>query len=120
MVACGPSGVLMKFMGCMRRVCGKILEGVGGSFLFIPNLRWEMTSKLDYDMASGMGIRSLRNFFFLDLHSIVCVKDAFVADYLELSNNSHKWNVSFIKDAHEREVEVFASFFNLLYSFRLR
>jgi hypothetical protein len=43
-----------------------------------------------------------------------------VADYLELSSDSHQWNVSFIRDAHDWEVDVFASFFNLLYSFRLR
>jgi hypothetical protein len=30
-----------------------------------------------------------------------------------------KWNVSFIRDAHDWEMDVFASFFNL-YSFRLR
>jgi hypothetical protein len=48
------------------------------------------------------------------------VKDASVADYLELSNDSHKWNVSFIRDAHDWEVDVFALFFNFLYSFRLR
>jgi hypothetical protein len=32
----------------------------------------------------------------------------------------HQWNVSFSKAAHNWEVDVFASFLNLLYSFRLR
>jgi hypothetical protein len=40
-------GVLMRFIGRMQRGCGKILGGVKSS-LVIPNLRWEMTSRLDY------------------------------------------------------------------------
>jgi len=43
-----------------------------------------------------------------------------VADYLELSSDFHKWNVSFIRTAHNWEVDAFASFFNFLYSLRLR
>ena len=57
---------------------------------------------------------------FLDLYSIVCVKDVLETDSLELSNDSPKWNVSFIIVVHDWEVDAFASFFNLLYSFRLR
>jgi hypothetical protein len=32
------------------------------SFLFIPDLKWEMLPKLDYGMKSGMGIKTLRIF----------------------------------------------------------
>lgn len=35
---------------------------------------------------------------------------------MEVSSGSHPWNVSFIKVAHDWEVEAFAMFFNLLYS----
>jgi hypothetical protein len=43
-----------------------------------------------------------------------------VANHLQLSSDSHKWNVSFIRAAHDWEVDSFSSFFNLLYSIRLR
>lgn len=57
---------------------------------------------------------------FLNFYSIACVKDAFMAYYLELPSHFHQWNVSFIIDAHNWEVDVFTSFFKLLYSFKLR
>jgi hypothetical protein len=47
------------------------------------------------------------------------VKDASKADHLEVSSGSHPWNVSFIRVAYDWEVEVFAMFFNLLYSSKL-
>jgi hypothetical protein len=59
---------------------------------------------------SGMmwcGEKALKEAF-LDLYSIDCVKDASVAVHLE-------WNVSVIRVAHDWEVDVLASFFNLLY-----
>jgi len=40
---------------------------------------------------------------FSDLYSIACVKDAFVANYLELSSVFHQWNISFIKVALDRD-----------------
>jgi hypothetical protein len=40
----------------------KYQEGVGVSFLVIPDLRREMALKLDSSMTSGVGIRSLRIF----------------------------------------------------------
>jgi hypothetical protein len=54
------------------------------------------------------------------LFSIACVKDALVAVHLEFSSGSPQWNVSFIRAVHEWEVDVFASLFNLLYSYRVR
>jgi hypothetical protein len=39
---------------------------------------------------------------------------------LDLSNDSYKRNLSVIREAHDWEVDVFASFFNLLHSFRMR
>jgi hypothetical protein len=54
------------------------------------------------------------------LHSIACVKDASIVVYLELSSGSLKWNVSFSRATHNWKVDVLASFFNLLYSFRGR
>jgi hypothetical protein len=35
----GVGGVLMSLLGCMGWGYGRILRGVGGSFLILPNLR---------------------------------------------------------------------------------
>jgi hypothetical protein len=48
------------------------------------------------------------------------VKDASVAIHLKLSSCYVQWNVSFIRAAHNWDVDVFTSFFNLLYSYRVR
>jgi hypothetical protein len=42
-----------------------------------------------------------------------------VANHLKVSSDSHQWNISFIRAAYNWEVEVFTSFFNLLYSSRV-
>jgi hypothetical protein len=57
---------------------------------------------------------------FLVLLSIACCKDASMVYYLEFSSDSHKWNINFIRAAHDWEVDLFTLFFNLLYSFKLR
>jgi hypothetical protein len=43
-----------------------------------------------------------------------------VENYLELSCGFHQLNITFIRAAHDWEVDVFTLFFNLLYSLRLR
>jgi hypothetical protein len=43
-------------LGHMGRGYGRILGWVGGSFQVIPELRWEMAPRLDYDMTYDMGI----------------------------------------------------------------
>ena len=50
------------------------------------------------------------------LFGIACVKDASIAAHLELSGGSSQWKVSFVKVAHDWEIDVFASFFRFLYS----
>jgi hypothetical protein len=57
---------------------------------------------------------------FSDIYNIAYVKDASGTVYLELSSGSLKWNVSFIRAAHDWEMDVFALFFNLLYLYRVR
>jgi hypothetical protein len=47
---------------------------------------------------------------FLVLFGIACVKDALVEANLEFLGGSKLWNVSFSREAHDYEVEVFASF----------
>jgi hypothetical protein len=43
------------------------------------------------------------------------VKNASVADNMEVLGGSTWWNVSFVKEAHDWEVSVFASFFQVLH-----
>jgi hypothetical protein len=38
------------------------IKRVGGSFVVVPNLHWEMALILDYGITNGMGIRSFRIF----------------------------------------------------------
>jgi hypothetical protein len=53
------------------------------------------------------------------LFGIACVKYATVADNLEFLGNSSQWNVSFIREAHDWEVDVFVSFFQVLHSVKV-
>jgi hypothetical protein len=50
------------------------------------------------------------------LFGIACVKDASIAAHFELFGGSNQWKVSFVKAAHDWEMDVFASFFRFLYS----
>jgi hypothetical protein len=44
------------------------------------------------------------------LFGIAQVKDASVADNMEVLGGSIQWNMSFVREAHDWEVDVFASF----------
>jgi hypothetical protein len=50
------------------------------------------------------------------LFGIAWVQDASVADNMEILGGSIQWNVSFVREAHDLEVGVFASFFQVLHS----
>jgi hypothetical protein len=50
------------------------------------------------------------------LFCIACANDASIADNMELLGGSTQWNVSFIREAHDLEVDIFASFFQVLHS----
>ncbi|XP_059462221.1 uncharacterized protein LOC132191291, partial [Corylus avellana] len=65
------------------------------------------------------GVTALKTAF-PDLFSIACAKDASVAALLEVRGGYNQWNVSFSRGAHDWEVDVFASFFQLLHSARVR
>jgi hypothetical protein len=49
------------------------------------------------------------------LFSIARMKDASIADNMEVLGGSIQWNVSFVREAHDWEVSVFASFFHVLH-----
>jgi hypothetical protein len=53
------------------------------------------------------------------LFGISRVKDASVANNLEFLGDSNQWNVSFIREAHDWEVDDFVSFFQALHSVKV-
>jgi len=55
-------GVLMRFVACMRWIYGKISRRVGGSFMVILGLRWEMVPKVDSSRTCGVGSGTKGNF----------------------------------------------------------
>jgi hypothetical protein len=57
---------------------------------------------------------------FPGLFSIARFKEASIADNMELENGTIQWNVVFTRLLHDWEVEVLASFYNCLYSRKLR
>jgi hypothetical protein len=52
---------------------------------------------------------------FPNLFGITRAKDTSVATPLKFYDGSNQWNVSFARAAHDWEVDVFASFFQVLY-----
>jgi len=50
------------------------------------------------------------------LFGIARAKDASIADNLELLGGSNQWSVSFSREAHDRKIDVFASFFQVALS----
>jgi hypothetical protein len=77
-----------------------IFNKVGRSFQVIPNLGWEMASKLDFGTTHGVRIGPLRMLFQIYL-VLLAQKDAFVVALLELSDGSIQWNVSFGRVAED-------------------
>jgi hypothetical protein len=43
-----------------------------------------------------------------------------MANHWQFSNDTLQWNITFIRSMHDWEVDLITSFFNLLYSLRLR
>ena len=56
---------------------------------------------------------------FLELYSILYLRDASVAGHLQFSNGFPQWNVNFDRGAHDWEMEFFSAFSDQLYSIKL-
>ena len=63
---------------------------------------------------------SALNVAFPVLFGIACEKNASVAANMEMLGGSNQWNVSFTREAQDWELEVFASFLQVLHSVRVR
>jgi hypothetical protein len=57
---------------------------------------------------------------FSDLYGIARDKDAFVAAHMQHRNDSIHWEVNFTRAAHDWELESISTFFELLYSAKVR
>jgi hypothetical protein len=57
---------------------------------------------------------------FPGLFSIARFREASIADNVERSNGATQWNIVFTRLIHDWEVEVLASFYSCLYSYKLR
>ena len=70
----GEGGVLVSLLGCLGRLYGKILEGVGESSMVTPNLKWMMVPMLGSSMIFGVRIwRMLKSFYsVLGCHDGLC------------------------------------------------
>jgi hypothetical protein len=54
------------------------------------------------------------------LFDIASAEDTSIANNLEFLGGSNQWNVSFVREAHDWEVDIFASFFQVLHSVKVR
>jgi hypothetical protein len=89
---------------------------------------WETFSRfLRYEVGDGSRTRFWHDLWcgdtvlkevFPDLYGIARVKDASMADNMEILGGSVQWNASFVREAHDWEVDVFASF-QILHSTRV-
>jgi hypothetical protein len=65
-------------------------------------------TKIWHDLWCG---DTILNEAFPVLFGIAWVQDASIEDNMEILGGSIQWNVSFVREAHDWEVGVFASFF---------
>jgi len=89
---------------------------------------WETFSRFfRYEVGDGSRTRfwhdlcgdSVLKEVFPDLFGIALVKDALVADNMEILGENIQWNVSFVREKHDWEVDVFAPFCQVLHSTRV-
>jgi hypothetical protein len=59
------------------------------------------------------------NVLFPELFTIVCGKDAWVAENMQFHDGTIHWNILFTRSVHDWEVEVVSKFFEL-YSQRVK
>jgi hypothetical protein len=96
---------------------GKTSGNAGFRSLISLDLSLGMTPRSVFGMICG--VETTLKVAFPALFGIACLKDTVVADNLELLGDSFQWNVSFIREAHDWEVDVFAYFFQLLLSVKV-
>jgi len=96
---------------------GKTSGQAGFRSLVSLDLSWGMAPRSVFGMICG--VDTTLKVAFPALFGIARLKDAVVADNLELLGESFQWNVSFNMEAHDWEVDVFVSFFQLFHSVKV-
>jgi hypothetical protein len=91
---------------------------------------WEVFSRfVIYEVGDGSKVRFWHDLWcgeqslkisYSDLFSIARCKDAWVADHMQFRNGNLQWNIFFTRPVHDWEVDLVSSFFELLYSLRVR
>ena len=118
MGAYGAGGALLSLEELLGLGCGRILEKGGRLSKALLNMWWGMGLGLDFGMTC-CGDTVLKVAFPV-LFGIARLKDASVADDMEVLEGSNQWNASFTREAYDRELEVFVSFLQVLHSVRVR
>jgi hypothetical protein len=76
-------------------------------------------SRISFWEDAWCGERSLKDTFPC-LFSIARFREASIVENMEWSNGAIQWNIVFNHLIHDWEVEVFASFYSCLYSYKFR
>jgi len=114
----GASGVLLNRQKPLRWGCRRTSEKVRTLSQALVELMWGMEPGLAFGMICGMGTHPLKQLF--KLYSVFAqAQDALVANNLEFFGSSNQWNVSFTKETHDWEVDIFASFLRVLHSVKV-
>jgi hypothetical protein len=88
-----------------------------------------LKSHIHFDPGKGSRIRFWKDVWcgdrplkvaFPGLFTIAMLKDVSIANNAESSNGAIQWNIQFTQLIHDWEVEVLASFYRCLYSYKLR
>jgi hypothetical protein len=101
----GMDGILVLLLSHMGWGFGSIYVWVGSRISFWKDV-W-------------CGECSLKDTF-PGLFSIARFREASIADNVERTNGTIQWNIVFTRLIHDWEVEILASFYNCLYSYKLR
>jgi hypothetical protein len=116
-VVYGAGGAPLTLYVPMEWGCGRTSGNGGRLSLVLLDLRWGMgLGQFWHDLWCGDVVM---NEVFPDLFGIARMKNASVADNMEVLDGSTQWNVSFVREAHDWEVGVFASFLQVLHSVKV-
>lgn len=117
MATCWVGGVLVRLMSHTGLGFGSLSERVGESSLYTLDSRWGIPLKLDF----GMLCRGANPYGSLSrVVQYSSLQRCFCSRYVQLASDSHQWNASFNKASHDWKVDFFTTFFDFLYSIRLR